>query len=203
RSEVLTAITGLSPEQAVRFVPDSTQPLVDQVADGLLDVALVHGPVKARGLRTRTLETHPVAVVVARGRGFDDRTSVRLEELADLPFASVYFGSAPLIYERLNDLMNRMGVRKRLTLGGSDFGGLAHLVASGQAFALAPLSGGTSTKIFVDEPVVRLALRDVTLTLSTMAVWSEQRRETDETVRALVDALHGIEPIEAAQATPL
>lgn len=164
-------LAALPPDLAVRLHPASTAALLRLLAADELELALVHGPVRAAGLQHRMLRTDPVGVVVAAGAGFDDRRSVRLDELAHLPFASVDWAAAPSIYRGVDRTLRAAGVTGRRIVEGDNFAGLAHLVACGEAFAFVGGAGGAMTKAFSGEPVVHLRVEGLDLRITTEAVW--------------------------------
>ncbi|MFF5991694.1 LysR family transcriptional regulator [Prauserella flavalba] len=190
RTRFLGAVADRFPGLEVRLRPASTEPLVHAVRHGEIELALVHGPVAGRGLRTAQLETHPVAVVTGAGTGFDGRESVRLEELAHLPFASIGYDAAPEIYRRTDELLSGFGVRKRMVVEGHNFGGLAHVVATGQAFTLIGVEAGITSRAFAGEPVVVLPVEGVKLRITTVAVWRADRAEPPGVVADLVAVVH-------------
>ncbi|RBM20959.1 hypothetical protein DI005_11440 [Prauserella sp. PE36] len=61
---------------------------------------------------------------------------MRLAEPAHLPFASVGYDAAPEIYRRIDELVSGFGVRRRMVVEGHNLCGLAHVVATEQAFTL-------------------------------------------------------------------
>ncbi|MFF7635928.1 LysR family transcriptional regulator [Kitasatospora sp. NPDC008050] len=189
RTRFLGTLAGRHPDLPVRLHPASTEPLVRSLLSGEIDMGFLHGPVTGPGIRTLDLETVPVAVVVGRGTGFDERTAVRLEELAHLPFASIGYDAAPEIYHRLDEVLNRVAVRKRIGLEGHNFAGLAHLVAAGQAFTLIALGSGTTGKAFTGEPVVTLGIEGSDLTLTTVAAWHQDRPEPGQMLAGLAATL--------------
>jgi DNA-binding transcriptional LysR family regulator len=189
RTRLLGALAAAHPELDVRLRPASSEPLLRALRAGELDLALVHGPAGGRGLRTARLDTQPVGAVVGRGTGFDGRDSVRLEELAGLPYASIGHDAAPELYRRTDELLNSFGVRKRLVVEGHNLGGLAHVVTTGQAFALVGPGSGSTGKVFAGEPVVLLAVTDARLRITTEAVWVTDRAAADPVVTALADAV--------------
>ena len=189
RTRVLGALAAAHPSLDVRLRPASSEPLLRALRAGELDLALVHGPVGGRGLRSARLDTQPVGAVVGRGTGFDGRDSVRLDELAGLPYASIGYDAAPELYRRTDELLNSFGVRKRLVVEGHNLGGLAHVVTTGQAFALVGLGSGSTGKVFAGEPVVLLAVADARLRITTEAVWPADRGASDPVVTALVDVV--------------
>jgi DNA-binding transcriptional LysR family regulator len=189
RTRLLGALADAHPALQVRLRPASSEPLLRALRAGELDLALVHGPVGGRGLRAARLDSQPVAAVVGRGVGFDGRDSVRLEELADLPYASIGYDAAPELYRRTDELLRRYGVRKRLVVEGHNLGGLAHVVTTGQAFALVGLGSGTTGKVFAGEPVVVLTVADARLRITTEAAWPADRTPTDPVVAALAEVV--------------
>src|SRR5882757_2661952 len=191
RTRFLAAVAADHPDLDVRLHPASSEPLLRALRAGELDMALVHGPVSGRGLRTARLDTQSVGAVVGRGVGFDGRDSVRLDELAELPYASIGYDAAPELYRRTNALLNSFGVRKRLMVEGHNLGGLAHVVTTGQAFALVGLDSGGSHKAFAGEPVVRLAVTDTPLKITTEAVWLTERAAADGVVAELAGIVTG------------
>jgi hypothetical protein len=72
---------------------------------------------------------------------------------------------------------------------GHNLGGLAHVVTTGQAFALVGLGSGSTGKVFAGEPVVLLAVTDARLRITTEAVWVADRVAADPVVAALADAV--------------
>ncbi|WP_160100918.1 LysR family transcriptional regulator [Rhodococcus sp. T7] len=192
RTRVLDIIEDVDPALEVQLRPGSTEPLIAALDAGELDIALVHGPIASPDLHTVTLEIHSIAVIVARGLGFDDKTEIGLRELAALPYASIAFDAAPFLYRRVDEILTHCGVHKRLTLEGHDFAGLAHLVSSGRAFTLAALNGGMTTKAFAGDPVISLPVTRPKLTMTTVAAVLENRTEPrveTETITSILESL--------------
>ncbi len=192
RDGLLNALAAKQPHISPRLVPASTEPLLRELRAGRLDLALVHGAVTERGLCSTELEAHPGGVVVGRRTALGGRTSIRLCELATMPYASINPEAAPEIYRRVDDLLNTRGVYKRITLTGDNFAGLAHLVAAGQAFTIVTLDAGRTSRFFHGEPVTVLAIEDLDATISTVAVWRETQTQTNTTVADLVCVVNGL-----------
>jgi DNA-binding transcriptional LysR family regulator len=197
RTAVLHAVAADHPGFIVRLEPASTDPLVHSLLANRIDLALVHGPVSAPGVSNVQLETQEVGAVVARGMGFDDHATIRLDELADIPYVSISHDAAPEIYRRIDEALNRAGVHKRITLAGHNFDGLAHVVASGQGFTFAGLGNGATSKAFTGEPVTILAVEGANLSLATVAAWrdgttrpGEPSGELAATIKALAERLN-------------
>ncbi|HEY2650315.1 MAG TPA: LysR family transcriptional regulator [Solirubrobacteraceae bacterium] len=186
REALLTALHSAHPEIDVELHPASTAPLTRAVVAGELELALVHGPVARRGIRSVRLRTDPVGVAIASGAGFDDRESVRLEELTELAYASVNPETAPELYHRTEQVLTRAGVNRRVAVEGDNLAGLAHLVAGGRVFALVSLAGGATYRAFAGEPVVILRVEEVRLQVTTEAIWREGRDVEGDVVADLV-----------------
>ncbi|WP_226359290.1 LysR family transcriptional regulator [Pseudonocardia sp. ICBG601] len=116
RDGFLERLRAARPELAVRIRPGTSAELARAVARRELDLAFVHGAVDDPGLSARRVETRPAAVAVGHGRGFDDRTEVALEELADLPYVSIRYDAAPSVYRATGELLARHGVHRRIEL---------------------------------------------------------------------------------------
>ena len=187
RDGFLERLRAAHPELAVRIRPGSSAELAAAVARGDLDLAFVHGRAEDPRLRERRVDARPAGVAVGHGLGFDDRTEVRLDELAGLPYASIRYDAAPAVYRATGELLAGHGVHRRIELDTHSPGDLAHVVAAGQAFTLVGLGSGATHKAFVGEPVHVLPVTGADVRLTTEAVWRADR-EDDGVVRLLVAA---------------
>ena len=195
REALLTALRSEHPEIDVELRPASTAPLTRAVLADELELALVHGPVARRGIRALRLRTDPVGVAIAAGAGFDDRESVRLEELTELTYVSIDPEVAPEIYRRTEQVLTRAGVNRRVAVEGDNLAGLSHLVAGGRAFTLVSLAGGATYRAFAGEPVVILRVEKVRLQITTEAIWHEGRDVEGDVVADLVATVtNGLAP---------
>ncbi|WP_281172635.1 LysR family transcriptional regulator [Pseudonocardia spinosispora] len=185
RTRFLNAVADAHPELRVTLRPASSEPLLRALRAGDVDLAIVHGPVDGR--RQVHLETLDVVAVLGAGTGFDGRTSVRLTELAHLPYASIGYDAAPELYRRTDEILNRHGIRGRLVVEDHNLAGLAHVVASGQAFALVSKGTGATGRAFTGEPVVLLDVEDARLRISTVAVWNDDDPDSTGPAAALAE----------------
>jgi DNA-binding transcriptional LysR family regulator len=191
RDALLTGLRAAHPEIEVELRPASTAPLTRAVlADGL-ELALVHGPVARRGIRALRLRTDPVGVAIAAGAGFDDRESVRLEELTDFTYVSIDPEAAPEVYRRTEQVLTRAGVNQRVAVEGDNLAGLSHLVAGGGAFTFVSLAGGGTYRAVAGERVVILRVEKVRLQITTEAIWHESRDVEGDVVADLVATIIG------------
>ncbi|MGW4365594.1 LysR family transcriptional regulator [Nocardia takedensis] len=189
RDTLLAELAHRHPDIAPRLVPASTEPLLRDLRAGKVDLALVHGPVGGTDIGTSLIERQPVGVAVGVDAVAADRTSVRLAELTGIAFASINHSAAPEIYRDLDRLLDRHGIRERVTLGGDNFAGLVHLVATGQAFTLVGLGNGMVNRLFHGEPVRILPIEGMRARISTVAAWRENRARTERLVTELVAAV--------------
>lgn len=192
RDNVLDTLADRHPDIAAQLLPASTAPLLRDLRAGAVDVALVHGPVGGEGIDSLLLERSPVGVAVGSKIVAGQPDSITLGELAHVPFASINHEAAPEIYRNLDRLLDRHGVRKRITLPDDNFAGLAHLVASGQAFTLISLGEGIGGRMFAGEAVQVIPLRDTRAHISTVAVWSHRRAEAEPLIADLVDVVRAL-----------
>lgn len=186
RNDFVTTLARTNPRIGVEMQPSSSERLRRAVLADEIDIALVHGPVVHRDIRAVRLATQQVGVAVAEGSGFDGRRSVRLTELAHLPYASISYESAPELFRRNEQALVRAGVHGRITVDGDNYAGLAHLVATGQAFTFVGMEYGSTLKAFAGEPVLVLPTEDITLRISTEAIWHDGRDVPGDVVGDLV-----------------
>lgn len=191
RDAFLRRLRAAQPDISVRIRPGASAELVRAVRRRDLDLAFAHGPSADAELRALRVDSRASGVVVGHGCGFDDHTSIRLEELADLPYASIRYDAAPAVYRGTIDLLARHGVHGRLELDTHNPGDLTHVVATGQAFTLVGLDSGATHKAFVGEPVHVLPVEGVDVHLTTYAVWRADRVAGTDVVADLVPALRG------------
>ncbi|RPA19808.1 LysR family transcriptional regulator [Gordonia sp. OPL2] len=202
RDTFLADLAALHPDIVPRLLPASSEPLLRDLRAGHIDLALVHGPVRGAGIRSLFLERQPVGVAVGTAAIGPERTSVALSDLADIPFASITHDAAPEIYRNLDELLDRHGIRKRITLTGDNFVGLAHLVATGQAFTLVGLGAGMANRLFIGEPVRILPIDGVRARITTVAAWRTNREEGEELIADLVDTVAGLDQKDSRPQAP-
>lgn len=198
RDTFLADLAAAHPDVMPRLLPASTEPLLRDLRAGNVDLALVHGPVGGSEVHTRFLEKQPVGVAVGADLIAGGRSSIMLADLTDIPFASINHDSAPDIYRNLDELLDRHGIRKRITLTGDNFAGLAHLVATGQAFTLVGLDNGMANRLFYGEPVRILPIDGLRAAITTVAAWRINRADTERLVADLVSTVEGLD-LDAAR----
>lgn len=198
RDTFLADLATAHPDIVPRLLPASTEPLLRDLRAGRVDLALVHGPVGGAEVHSRFLERQPVGVALGADLIAEGRSSIMLADLTDIPFASINHDAAPDIYRNLDDLLDRHGIRKRITLTGDNFAGLAHLVATGQAFTLVGLGHGMANRLFYDEPVRILPIDGLRAAITTVAAWRINRAESEGLVAELVATIEALD-LDAAR----
>ncbi|OLL75945.1 LysR-family transcriptional regulator [Pseudonocardia sp. Ae168_Ps1] len=174
RSRFLALVRAERPGLVVRQRPASTAPLVRAVLKGEVDLAFVHGRVDDPRLSSAVVESQPVRVVVAQGIGFDGRDSLRLAELAHLPYTSLKASSAPFVAPAADTLLARHGVAGRLPVQATH-AELVPMVSAGEAFTMCGARFGATRNVFLQEPVLLLPFEDDRERLETHAVWRADR----------------------------
>jgi LysR family transcriptional regulator, benzoate and cis,cis-muconate-responsive activator of ben and cat genes len=175
RAHFLELVRAERPGLVVRQRPASTAPLLRAVAKGEVDLAFVHGRVEEPDLDALAMEAQPIRVVVARGLGFDGRDSLRLAELAHLPYIFLRSSSAPFVAHAAETLLVRHGVTGRLPVH-TTHADLVPMVSAGQAFTICGARFGATRNVFLDEPVLMLPFEEDRERLVTNAVWRRDRR---------------------------
>ncbi|MEU6560641.1 LysR family transcriptional regulator [Nocardia nova] len=200
RTAVLSALSA-HPDIAVRLHPDDGARLLHALQTGAVDVALVTEPVGGPGIGRARLECQPIGVVVAAGIGFDERTSVRLDELAHLPYVPMSFGAGPTPLASVEEAIGRRGARRCAATATLSADGIAHVVASGQAFTITGHCTGAG-KVFAGERVRVLRLEGVDASITTVAAWREERLRSGGALAAPVATLRGLAAERIRSARP-
>lgn len=116
----------------MRIEPASTGPLYEALRRREVDLAFVHSPSRDPRFRHRRLHSESAVVAVTRGIGFDTRTEVRLEELVDLPYASIRHDADSVLYGRTDALLTRAGIHARLTVDSHNLADVARSLRPGR-----------------------------------------------------------------------
>ncbi|HKA88201.1 MAG TPA: LysR family transcriptional regulator [Haliangiales bacterium] len=157
-----------APEIDIVFREAHTAPLLDLLAQGRLDMALVHlgrgeGTPALRvdfdlaALEIERLYEEPLVVVVGRRHRLARRTNVRLEELAGEEFVS--FGPGSTVRALLAQAARRTGFQPRAAISAVNLGTVRALVSAGLGVAVLPRSALT----LPGPPLRALRLTDPTL----------------------------------------
>jgi LysR family transcriptional regulator, benzoate and cis,cis-muconate-responsive activator of ben and cat genes len=189
RDTALHLLASEHPEVVVQIYSGNTRTLLEMLGAGELEMAFVTGPVARPGLGSMLFSRRPAGVVVARGIGYDDKSSVRLDELRGLSFATRDADLAPEAYGHIDRLLRQSALNERHTFAYDDLAGLRHLVAARQAFTLSGMDDGILHHMFEGEDVVFLAIEGVHLEFTTVGVWRLDRETSDSLVKLVVDTL--------------
>jgi len=134
------------PEVEIVFLEDHTLPLAERLADGQLDLALVHlGRGETTALRVDydlaavafdVLYEEPLIVAVGPRHRLARRSRVRLEELANEDFVS--FGSGSTVRELVTRAAHQAGFTPRSSISALNLGTVRALVSAGHGIAVIP-----------------------------------------------------------------
>ena len=149
---LLAAFHRLHPGVRVAFREAHTRPLLELLAEGELDLALVH---LGRGdagsalrvdfedahVRLEKLYEEPLVLAVDPGHRLAGRTSVRWKELAEEEFVS--FGAGSTVLELVAKAARQAGVALREPISATNLGTVRALVSAGLGVAVLPVEALT------------------------------------------------------------
>ncbi len=184
RPALVAAVAAAARPGAVQVVVEPTTTLVDRVAGGRLDVAVIRHPAVLAGVAAGPVVRVPTRAVLpadhpaARGGG-----PVRLAALSGLPMAGPPRADHPAAHDLLVDTCTRHGLDVRLVTAVDDRAVLV-LAATGQAFGFTAdpdLHGPGVAVLPVEADPVPLRLR---------VVWNPDRPQVDGARARIEAALH-------------
>ena len=146
-SPLLAEFHRLHPDVRVAFREAHTAPLLAQLAEGHLDLALIHlgrsddaGAMRVDGggapLAIEPLYHEPLVVVVGPGHRLAGRAVVRLAELAEEEFVS--FGPGSTVRELVARAARRAGFQPRAAVSAVNLGTVRALVSAGLGVSVLP-----------------------------------------------------------------
>jgi DNA-binding transcriptional LysR family regulator len=121
-----------------------TSHLLDQVARGALDVAMVRDPEPRADILCQPFHSEPYVAVVPTGHRLAERSHIRASELADDPFVFYPRSAGALAHERNLAPVLKGGRVPTVVQEGSSWATLLQLVRAGVGVTVAPQSGLTS-----------------------------------------------------------
>lgn len=142
------------PRVRVELTEGFTSQLLDQVARGALDVAMVRDPEPRADITCRPFHAEPYVAVVPAGHPLATREHVRAPELADDPFVLYPASAGALALERNLAPVLEGGRVPTVVQEGSSWATLLQLVRAGVGVTVAPQSALTSAP----DGVVAIAL---------------------------------------------
>ncbi|MEU7479650.1 LysR family transcriptional regulator [Lentzea sp. NPDC042327] len=158
--------------------PGSSTDLVEGVKDGRLGLTLARLPVQEPALATVHVMSERLGAVVPADR-FAGHDSVKLAELTDLAYARSPEEIMPSYFEQLDAQLNELGIKKRIQLTNTGYGGVSELVSGGLAFSVSMLDEESSMRGYQLENMVVLPFADFRAQLDTGLLWRHDRGEGD------------------------
>lgn len=132
------------PAVEIAVAEQHNEPLIDALAAGNIDVALVgfHDHPLPAGTCVRVVATEPVVLAVAPGHRLDGRSCVAVDDLRNEPVITLIRGSG--LRTVLEDACHAAGFSPRIVAETSELASVVELVAEGLGVALAPRSAVTA-----------------------------------------------------------
>jgi DNA-binding transcriptional LysR family regulator len=133
----------------ITFTEQHNEPLLEAVAHGEVDVAIVGlgaHPLPP-GVCTRVIATEPLVVAVGRDDSLAARTTVTLGQLREQPMISLVRGSG--LRAVLENACRDAGFDPRVTAETGDLGSLVELAAEGLGVAILPRSAAAVADVAV------------------------------------------------------
>ncbi|MEV7394277.1 LysR family transcriptional regulator [Streptomyces sp. NPDC091215] len=167
--------------------PGTTKALVGGVHEGRLALALARMPVSDPTLGLLHVMSERLGAVVPADQ-FAGRDSLALADLGDLAFIVAPHEIRSAYFDQLDGEMSARGIRKRIKLTDSDYGGIAELVSSGMAFYFSILNPDNPMRGYVMENTTVLPITDFKPTLNTVLIWRRDRADGGDLARLVTAA---------------
>jgi DNA-binding transcriptional LysR family regulator len=155
--ELVRGFREAHPHVRFRLVQNSRQLIVDQLARGEIDLALVAPPADNPEFESIALHDQELVLVVPSTHRLADREEVRLVELADEEFVVLEHGYG--MRQITDDLCAAAGFTPKVTFEGQEIETLRGLVAAGLGVAVLTRAELTATPGVVELPITPRASR--------------------------------------------
>ncbi len=133
---MIPALKRAFPRLSLVLVEEKTPVLMEQLASGGLDAALLAMPVSARELDSRTLFTEPFLLACARGHRLATRKRIALTELTRETILLLEDGHC--LRDQALDVCQRIGAGESGSFRATSLETLRHMVATSDAVTLMP-----------------------------------------------------------------
>ncbi|MEV8562862.1 LysR family transcriptional regulator [Streptomyces sp. NPDC051917] len=166
--------------------PGTSKALITAVCENRLAFALARLPISDPSLDVLLVMSERLGAVVPADK-FVGRDSVELQDLADLCFVVAANEIRSTYFDQLDREMFERGIRKRIKLTGTGYGGIAETVSSGIAFYFAVLDPDSPIHGYALENTKVLPITDFEPLLETALIWRRERAsggDLDELIEA-------------------
>ncbi|MFD9006439.1 LysR family transcriptional regulator [Streptomyces sp. NPDC059582] len=166
--------------------PGTSKALVTGVHEGRLALALARLPISDPVLDMLPVMSERLGAVVPADQ-FDGRDSLAVADLADLCFVVAPQEMRAAYFEQLDRELSERGIKKRIKLTDSGYGGIAEVISSGMAFYLSMLDPENPMHGYTLENVRVLPFTDFKPSLDTVLIWRRDRAsggDLDELIAA-------------------
>ncbi|MET8411069.1 LysR family transcriptional regulator [Streptomyces sp. NPDC005195] len=176
--------------------PGTSKALVTGVCEGRLALALARLPISDPALDMLPVMSERLGAIVPADQ-FIGRDSVALADLADLSFVVAPQELRFPYFDQLDREISERGIKKRIKLTDSGYGGIAEVVSSGIAFYFSMLNAESPMHGYALENTRVLPFTDFEPVLDTALIWRRDRAsggDLDDIVAAarevFADPLH-------------
>ncbi|UJW28393.1 LysR family transcriptional regulator [Saccharothrix sp. AJ9571] len=173
--------------------PGTTPALVSAVREGKLALALARLPVGDPALDQLTVMSERLGAVVPADQ-FAGRDAVSLAELTELSYVATPAEITPAYFDQLDRELFERGIRKRIKLADTGYGGVSEIISTGMAFSISMLDPGSPMSGYRLDNVTVLPFTDFRPRLDTGLVWQHDRAhggDLDELVAAAREVFAG------------
>jgi DNA-binding transcriptional LysR family regulator len=150
-AETLSDFHRAHPRVEIAFTQQHNEPLLEAVANGDVDAAIVGlgvQPLPAR-IRARVVATEPLVLAISRGDSLSSRRTATLTQLRERPMVTLERGSG--LRTVLENACRDAGFAPRIVAEAGELGSLAELAAEGIGVAVLPRSAAEAADLAVLE----------------------------------------------------
>ncbi|MGW5719382.1 LysR family transcriptional regulator [Amycolatopsis sp. NPDC003865] len=158
--------------------PGTTADLVQGVHDGKLALTLARLPVGDPALEQLPVMSERLGAVVP-AELFAGRDSVSLTELTGFPYVASPGEITPAYFDQLDHHLAELGVKKRIRLTNTGYGGTSEIISSGEAFSISMLDEKSPMHGYRLDNVIVLPFTDFHPQLDTGLLWRRDRADGD------------------------
>jgi DNA-binding transcriptional LysR family regulator len=148
-AEALGDFHRANPGVEIAFTHQQNEPLLEAVAEGEVDAAIVGigaQPVP-QGVRTRVVATEPLVLATRRGDPLSNRKTITLAQLREQPMITLVRGSG--LRTVLENACRDAGIVPRITAEVGELAALVELAAEGLGIAILPRSATDGASVDV------------------------------------------------------